>query len=63
MLNQTNTQWAPWFVIPADKKWVTHAAISEIIVGQIKKLNLCYPALSKEQKAALEQAKVELKKE
>jgi PPK2 family polyphosphate:nucleotide phosphotransferase len=63
MLNQTNTECAPWFVIPADKKWVTHASISEIIVGQIKKLNLCYPALSKEQKAALEQAKVELKEE
>lgn len=63
VLNETNTDWAPWYVIPADKKWVSHAAISEIIVSQIAKLKLKYPVLSKEQEAALEKAKVELKKE
>jgi PPK2 family polyphosphate:nucleotide phosphotransferase len=63
MLNETSTDWAPWYVIPADKKWVAHASISGIIVSQIKKLNLEYPTLSKEQLAALTQAKNELKKE
>jgi PPK2 family polyphosphate:nucleotide phosphotransferase len=63
VLNQTSTEWAPWYVIPADKKWVTHASISEIIVSQIKKLDLKYPVLSPEQYAALEKAKVELEKE
>ncbi|MGD0203180.1 MAG: polyphosphate kinase 2 family protein [Candidatus Bathyarchaeia archaeon] len=63
MLNQTSTEWAPWYVIPADKKWVTHASISEIIVSQIKKLDLKYPVLSPEQYAALDKAKVELEKE
>ena len=32
MVNETSTKWAPWYIIPADKKWVTHALISEIIV-------------------------------
>jgi PPK2 family polyphosphate:nucleotide phosphotransferase len=63
MLNQTSTQWAPWYIIPADKKWVTHALISEIIVSQIKQLNLKYPVLSKEQIEALQKAKAELEKE
>ena len=63
MLNKTSTEWAPWYVIPADKKWVTHSSISNIILSQIKKLNLKYPVLSKEQCVALEQAKAELKKE
>jgi PPK2 family polyphosphate:nucleotide phosphotransferase len=63
MLNATSTDWAPWYVIPADKKWVAHASISEIIVRQIKQLNLKYPTLSKEQLAALEQAKLDLQKE
>jgi PPK2 family polyphosphate:nucleotide phosphotransferase len=63
MLNKTSTEWAPWYVIPADKKWVTHAAISELILSQIKKLNLKYPVLSKEQCVAFEEAKTELKKE
>jgi PPK2 family polyphosphate:nucleotide phosphotransferase len=63
MVNGTSTEWAPWYIIPADKKWVTHASVSDIIVSQIKKLNLTYPALSKEQKEALEKAKTELEKE
>jgi PPK2 family polyphosphate:nucleotide phosphotransferase len=63
VLNQTSTEWAPWYVIPADKKWVTHASISEIIVSQIKKLDLKYPVLSPEQHVALEKAKAELEKE
>ncbi len=63
VLNQTSTEWAPWYIVPADKKWVTHASISEVIVSQIEKLNLKYPVLTKEQSAALEKAKSELKKE
>jgi PPK2 family polyphosphate:nucleotide phosphotransferase len=63
MLNNTSTEWAPWYIIPADKKWVTHASISDIILSQIKKLDLKYPVLSKEQCEALEKAKAELEKE
>ncbi len=62
MLNKTSTEWAPWYIIPADKKWVTHASISDIILSQIKKLNLKYPVLSEEQFEALEKAKAELEK-
>ncbi len=63
VLNQTNTEWAPWYVIPADKKWVCHAAISEIIVAQVEALKLNYPVLTQEQSAELEKAKAELEKE
>jgi PPK2 family polyphosphate:nucleotide phosphotransferase len=63
MFNETSTDWAPWYVIPSDKKWVTHASVSEIILEQVKNLDLKYPVLSKEQYAALEKAKAELKKE
>ena len=63
MLSKTSTEWAPWYIIPADKKWVAHASISDIILSQIKKLDLKYPVLTKEQCVALEKAKAELKKE
>jgi PPK2 family polyphosphate:nucleotide phosphotransferase len=63
MLNKTTTEWAPWYIIPADKKWVVHASISEIILSQIKKMDLKYPVLSKQECAALEKAKAELEKE
>ena len=63
VLNNTTTEWSPWYVIPADKKWVSHSLVSEIIVSQIDKLNLKYPVLSKEQYESLEKAKAELEKE
>jgi PPK2 family polyphosphate:nucleotide phosphotransferase len=61
VLNETSTEWAPWYVIPSDKKWVIHASISEIIVSQIENLQLHYPILTKEQLADLRSAKAELK--
>ena len=63
VLNHTSTEWAPWYIIPADKKWVTLASISEIIVSHIADLKLRYPSLDQQQKIALEKAKLELKKE
>jgi PPK2 family polyphosphate:nucleotide phosphotransferase len=63
MLNNTSTEWAPWYIIPADKKWVAHSSVSEIIVSQIKSLDLKYPVLNPDQRAAFEKAKAELEKE
>jgi len=53
MLNKTNTEHAPWYIIPADKKWFTRAAVSEIIVRNLRKLNLEYPKISKEKREEL----------
>lgn len=53
MFNKTNTEHAPWYVIPADKKWFTRAAVSEIIVRNMRKLNLEYPKVSKEHRDEL----------
>ncbi|MDR0372614.1 MAG: polyphosphate kinase 2 family protein [Nitrososphaerota archaeon] len=63
MLNKTSTEWAPWYVVPADRKWVAHAVISDVITSEIEKLNLKYPVLSETQKEALAKAKAELEKE
>jgi PPK2 family polyphosphate:nucleotide phosphotransferase len=63
VLNKTSTEWAPWYIIPADKKWVAHASISEIIVSQIENLHLKYPILTEEQLATLVKAKAELEAE
>ncbi|MCL2358975.1 MAG: polyphosphate kinase 2 family protein [Nitrososphaerota archaeon] len=62
MLNKTSTEWAPWYIVPADRKWVAHALISEVIASEIKKLNLKYPVLSITQKEELTKAKAELEK-
>lgn len=44
---------APWFVIPADKKWYARLVASEIIVETLEKLNLAYPKLSETEVAKL----------
>lgn len=43
MLNETSTKYAPWYVIPADKKWFSRMAIGQIILNKLKSLELKYP--------------------
>jgi PPK2 family polyphosphate:nucleotide phosphotransferase len=60
MLSATSTAWAPWYIIPADKKWFTRACIADIITRRIGELNLTFPQTGPEQKKELEKAKQEL---
>jgi len=60
MLNHTSTDFAPWFIIPADHKWFTRLCVSEIIVAALKSLGLKYPEASDEELAELQKAKEEL---
>lgn len=52
-IKATSQKYAPWFVIPADKKWFARLLVSEIIVEALKKLKLEYPKLSEDQKKEL----------
>jgi PPK2 family polyphosphate:nucleotide phosphotransferase len=63
MLGQTSTEYAPWYVIPADDKWFARLAIANQIQDSLGKLNLQYPSLSEEQKSYLSKAKDELLQE
>lgn len=63
VLNETSTEWAPWYVIPADKKWITRASVSEILTSKIESLNLKYPVLNDEQIKVFKEAKKDLEKE
>ncbi len=53
----TSTKHAPWYIIPADKKWFARLAVSEVIVQTMKKLKPDYPKLSDEQIAQLQKCK------
>lgn len=44
MLNQTSTDWAPWYIIPANKKWYRNWLISKIVIKTLKNLDMRYPA-------------------
>jgi polyphosphate kinase 2 (PPK2 family) len=63
MLNETSSSWAPWYVIPADHKWITRALVADIVVSTIADLKLHYPQVSKKQKQELIKARESLLKE
>ncbi len=57
MLSATSTDEAPWFVLPADDKWLTRLCLAAIIYREFEKLNLSYPEVGKEQADKLQEAK------
>lgn len=57
-IENTSTDYAPWYVIPADKKWFMRAAVGDIIVGTLEKLNLGYPTITEKEKQELQSAKL-----
>ena len=59
-LSATSTKWAPWYVIPADRKYVARALVADIVVGAINRLDLKYPTVSPEAMKALVAARKEL---
>lgn len=42
---ETSTEYAPWHIIPADQKWYTRLAVSQIIAEKLSSLHLKYPVL------------------
>jgi PPK2 family polyphosphate:nucleotide phosphotransferase len=60
MLNATSTKHAPWYVIPADRKWFTRACVADIIASRISELDLSYPKLSEEDMTELANARQQL---
>jgi polyphosphate kinase 2 (PPK2 family) len=46
ILSQTSTDYAPWYVIPANKKWYRDLAVASITVQALQGLNMQYPKSS-----------------
>lgn len=62
-IQATSMKESPWFVVPADHKWFTRLAISEVIAQKLEKLNLQYPKLDDEDIRRLYKAKIMLESE
>ncbi len=56
----TDTDYAPWYIIPADKKWFARLVISEIIADTMESMHLEYPRLSDEQTKMLGNYRIQL---
>ncbi len=42
-LERTNTELAPWYVVPADKKWYRNLVIGGLLLDHLRGLNLQWP--------------------
>ncbi|HEV2765412.1 MAG TPA: polyphosphate kinase 2 family protein [Pyrinomonadaceae bacterium] len=57
VFRHTSTEHAPWYVIPADHKWFTRAAVADIIVKKLESMPLVYPELSERHRRELAEAR------
>lgn len=63
MFRHTSTTRAPWFIIPADRKWFTRTAVADIIVDTLHSLKLRPPTMDPDHLARLKEARALLEKE
>ena len=63
MLSNTSTEWAPWYVIPADRKWFARIATSAVIIDTLMRIDPHYPTVSAKKQRALEATRLELEAE
>jgi len=59
VLDRTSTDYAPWFIVPSDKKWYSRLAINELLIEALKSLDMSWPPADfdiEAEKARLDQA-------
>jgi hypothetical protein len=56
-IEATSTKNAPWYIVPADSKWFTRVAVSEVIAQKLESLDMKYPVLNEEHRKELLEAK------
>jgi len=60
MLSHTSTEWAPWYVVPADRKWFARICVSSLLAQTLIELDPKYPHVSSVQRREERHAKAEL---
>ncbi len=62
-LTATSTESAPWYVVPADHKWIARAAIADIVTTAMQDLDLKVPEITDETRKLLAEARRKLEAE
>jgi PPK2 family polyphosphate:nucleotide phosphotransferase len=63
MIQNTATENAPWYVVPADNKWFTRLVVASAIIETLKKLDLQFPDVDEEKKKELRKVRESLQHE
>ena len=45
LIERTSTEHAPWYVIPADRKWYRNLTVTQIMIDALKTLDMNYPEI------------------
>jgi PPK2 family polyphosphate:nucleotide phosphotransferase len=62
-LSHTSTEWAPWYVIPADRKWFARIGAAAVLVHMLMEIDPQFPAVDDEQRKELLEVKAQLEAE
>jgi hypothetical protein len=62
-IGATSTDEAPWYVVPADNKWISRAVVAAVLAGTIRGLGLEYPRVDEAGQAELAAARRQLEAE
>jgi PPK2 family polyphosphate:nucleotide phosphotransferase len=63
MIRHTATDAAPWFVVPADRKWFTRLIVSAVIIDAIQSLDPRFPEVDAKTRAEFKKVKAALEAE
>lgn len=53
LLSHTSSADAPWYIVPADHKWLSRTVVADVLVATLRSLNLQYAVLSDQQQRDL----------
>jgi PPK2 family polyphosphate:nucleotide phosphotransferase len=56
-IRNTATDYAPWYVVPADNKWFTRLVVASAVIETLASLDLAYPAVGKDKLKELDAAR------
>ena len=59
-LSETSTKWAPWYVVPADSKWIARAIVADVVTTAVRSLDLEYPEVTDEKRERIARAREQL---
>lgn len=62
-LTRTNTDVVPWYVVPADHRWLSRAVVASVLAAKLESLHTDYPELEELEREALQAAEETLERE
>jgi hypothetical protein len=63
LIRHTSTEWAPWHVVPANRKWFTRLVVSATIIDAIQSIDPRFPEVDADVRAEFKKAQTQLEAE